>query len=141
MNAADSGIILGSDEIQLDFIRAAGPGGQNVNKVASGVQLRFNVHKSPSLSPEIKERLIKLAGSRITDDGVLIIEAKRYRTQEANRTDALNRLAALIGKAAMPPKPRKATRPSGASRARRLKEKRVKSALKQLRRQNPDDWE
>ncbi len=97
-------ILLEEQEIQFDFIHAAGPGGQNVNKVASAVQLRFDVLHSPSLSPDIKNRLIKLAGKRISADGILIIEAKRFRTQDQNRNDALARLAALIQQASQPPK-------------------------------------
>ena len=91
-----SSVKIDESEIQLDFIRASGPGGQNVNKVASSVQLRFDVRNSPSLDPDVKERLIKLAGNRVTEDGILIIEAKRYRTQEQNRFDATERLITLI---------------------------------------------
>ncbi|NMB61679.1 MAG: aminoacyl-tRNA hydrolase [Chloroflexi bacterium] len=98
-------------EIQYDFIRVSGPGGQNVNKVASSVQLRFDIRNSPSLEPDVKERLIKLAGSRVTEDGILIIEAKRYRTQDQNRFDANQRLISLIQKALEKPKVRRATRP------------------------------
>ena len=87
-----SSVKIDDSEIQLDFIPASGPGGQNVNKVATSVQLRFDVRNSPSLDPDVKERLIKLAGSRVTDEGILIIEAKRYRTQEQNRFDAIQRL-------------------------------------------------
>ncbi|MFZ3078869.1 MAG: alternative ribosome rescue aminoacyl-tRNA hydrolase ArfB, partial [Bellilinea sp.] len=107
-----STLFLDESELQFDFIRASGPGGQNVNKVSSAVQLRFDAVKSPSLPAEVKERLIKLAASRMTEDGVLIIEAKRYRSQEKNRTDAVQRLVTLIQKAAEPPKKRKPTRPS-----------------------------
>ncbi|MCE5209505.1 MAG: aminoacyl-tRNA hydrolase [Chloroflexi bacterium] len=135
-----SSIRIDESEIQLDFIRASGPGGQNVNKVASSVQLRFDVRNSPSLEPDVKERLIRLAGSRVTEGGILIIEAKRYRTQDANRQDAIQRLIAWIQKAAAPAKPRHATRPSGASRARRLREKRKKSEIKQLRKTDLNDW-
>jgi len=135
-----SSIKIDESEIQLDFIRASGPGGQNVNKVASSVQLWFDVRNSPSLEPDVKERLIRLAGSRVTEGGVLIIEAKRYRTQEVNRQDAIQRLIAWIQKAAVPAKPRHVTRPSGASRARRLREKRKKSEIKQLRKTDLNDW-
>ena len=116
-------IKIDENEIQLDFIRSSGPGGQNVNKVASAVQLRFDVRNSPSLEPEVKERLIKLAGSRMTDDGVLIIEAKRYRTQEQNRFDAIQRLVTLIQKALVKPKIRRATRPTLTAKAARVGDK------------------
>ena len=106
-----SSVRIDESEIQLDFIRASGPGGQNVNKVASSVQLRFDIRNSPSLAPDVKERLIKLAGSRVTEDGILIIEAKRYRTQDQNRFDANQRLISLIQKALEKPKVRRATRP------------------------------
>lgn len=128
-------------EIQLDFIRASGPGGQNVNKVASSVQLRFDVRNSPSLYPDVKERLIKLAGSRMTDEGILIIEAKRYRTQEQNRFDAIHRLISLIQKALEKPKVRRATRPSLTSKAARVGDKKKHGAIKRTRRFDPSEWE
>lgn len=128
-------------EIQLDFIRASGPGGQNVNKVASSVQLRFDVRNSPSLDSDVKERLIKLAGSRMTDDGILIIEAKRYRTQEQNRFDAIQRLITLIQKALEKPKVRRATHPSLTAKAARVGDKKKHGEIKRTRRLVPKDWE
>jgi ribosome-associated protein len=128
-------------EIQLDFIRASGPGGQNVNKVASSVQLRYDVRNSPSLYPDVKERLIKLAGSRMTDEGILIIEAKRYRTQEQNRFDAIQRLITLIQKALEKPKVRRATRPSLTAKAARVGDKKKHGEIKRTRRLVPKDWE
>ena len=122
-------------EIQFDFIRASGPGGQNVNKVSSAVQLRFNVWSSHSLSEDVQRRLVRLAGKRISLEGVLVIEAKRFRTQEQNRQDALDRLVSLIQRAAEKPKVRRPTRPSLASKQRRLESKRRHSEIKKLRRE------
>jgi ribosome-associated protein len=132
---------LDEEEIVLEFIRASGPGGQNVNKVSSAVQLRFDVNASLSLPEAIKARLIKLAGSRITEDGILVIEARRYRSQEQNRLDAINRLVTLIQRAAQPPKPRKDTHPTITSRAARREEKQHRSRTKRLRHYKPDEWE
>ena len=128
-----SSVRIDDSEIQLDFIRASGPGGQNVNKVASSVQLRFDVRNSPSLDPYVKERLVKLAGRRMTDDGILIIEAKRYRSQEQNRLDAIQRLVILIRKALERPETRKQTRPSTSARAARIDEKKRRGAIKRIR--------
>jgi ribosome-associated protein len=128
-----SSVSINEDEIQIDFIRASGPGGQNVNKVSSAAQLRFDIRNSPSLEPDVKERLIKLAGSRVTDDGILIIEAKRYRTQEQNRFDAIRRLITLVQKALEKPKTRHKTRPTLASKQKRLEAKRQRSQKKRLR--------
>ncbi|MBW6471799.1 MAG: aminoacyl-tRNA hydrolase [Anaerolineaceae bacterium] len=128
------------NEIQFDFVRSAGPGGQNVNKVSTAVQLRFNISVS-SLSDEIKERLYKIAAGRINKDGVLMIHARQYRTQEQNRYDAQERLVEIIRQAAEKPKPRKATRPSVTARAARLGSKKKHGEIKRLRRYNPDDWD
>ena len=119
-------------ELQFDFIRAAGPGGQNVNKVATAVQMRFDITNS-SLASDIKGRLIQLAGKRVNADGVLMLEAKRFRTQEQNRADAILRFIELVRKALVKPKPRKKTKPSAASKEKRLKAKKVKGATKRLR--------
>jgi len=132
---------LEEKELVFDFIRASGPGGQNVNKVSSAVQLRFDAANSSSLPAEVKERLIKLAGSRMTEDGILIIEAKRFRSQEKNRIDAVQRLVALIQKAAEPPKKRNPPRPSVTARAARVGAKRQRGELKRTRKYNPDEWE
>jgi ribosome-associated protein len=128
-----SAVSINEDEIQIDFVRASGPGGQNVNKVSTAAQLRFDIRNSPSLEPDVKERLVRIAGSRVTEDGMLIIEAKRYRTQEQNRLDALQRLAALVQKALDKPKPRHKTRPTLASKQKRLQAKRQRSEKKRLR--------
>jgi len=118
-------IKIDESEIQENFIRASGPGGQNVNKVATTVQLRFDVANSRSLPDEVRKRLISLAGNRITEDGVLIIEARRFRTQGRNREDATERLVKLIRKAAQRPQIRRKTRPTLASKKRRLESKAV----------------
>ena len=133
MIAITDGIGLGEDEIEESFIRASGPGGQNVNKVASAVQLRFDVRRSPSLPEPVRRRLERLAGSRLTQDGVLVITAQRFRSQERNRQDARDRLVALIRRAATPPRPRRATAPSAAARERRLDEKVRRGRLKRQR--------
>jgi ribosome-associated protein len=127
-------ILIDEKEIQEDFILASGPGGQNVNKVATAVQLRFDVRNSWSLPDEVKERLIRLGGKRVTGDGILIIKAARFRTQERNRQDALNRLVRLIQRAAEIPKARRKTKPTLLSRKRRVEEKRRRGDIKRTRR-------
>jgi ribosome-associated protein len=121
-------------ELRFEFVRASGPGGQNVNKVATAVQLRFDVARSPSLPEWVRRRLIGLAGRRITRDGVLVIRASRHRTQERNRQDAVERLVALVREAAKRPKVRRPTAPTKASREARLEEKRRQSRRKRTRR-------
>ena len=136
-----STISIKEREIKLDFIRSSGPGGQNVNKVATAVQLRFDVRNSPSLPDEVRDRIVRLAGRRITEDGVLIIDARRYRTQERNRQDAIARLIQLIRKATEKARPRRKTKPTVASRRRRLETKRRRGDAKRMRRSVNKDAE
>jgi ribosome-associated protein len=131
-------IALDDAEIGESFIRASGPGGQNVNKVSSAVQLRFDVRRSPSLPEPVRQRLEKLGGHRVSQDGVLVITAQRFRSQERNREDALLRLVTLIRRAASPPPPRRPTRPTAASRQRRLVAKSRRARLKQQRADVPE---
>ena len=133
MIAIDDDLALDEREITETFIRASGPGGQNVNKVASAVQLRFDATGSPSLPEAVKARLVRLAGNRLTQDGVIVITAQRFRSQERNRADAVDRLVALIRRAAEPPKPRRKTRPSAAQREKRLAGKARRAVVKRLR--------
>jgi ribosome-associated protein len=130
-------ISIDEREIEENFVRASGPGGQNVNKLSTAVQLRFNARHSPSLAPDVRARLERLAGSRLTNDGVVVITAQRRRTQARNRQDALGRLIAMIRQAAVAPVKRRPTRPTRASRERRIEGKKRRAGIKQLRRSRP----
>ena len=132
-------IALHENELTWRFVRASGPGGQNVNKVSSAAQLRFDVRGSASLPDEVRERLLRLARNRINREGVLVIDARRFRAQERNREDARARLAALICRAAQAPKPRLSTRPTLASKRRRIESKHRRTVLKQTRRSPAED--
>jgi ribosome-associated protein len=126
-------ITLDESELQEEFMRASGPGGQHVNRTESAVQLRFDARNSPNLPDEVRERLMRLAGSRMTQDGVLVIAADRYRSQRRNRDDALERLIDLIQEAAVPPRPRRPTKPTYGSKQRRLEGKAKRSEVKKMR--------
>jgi ribosome-associated protein len=130
-------ISIDDDEIEESFVRSSGPGGQNVNKLASAVQLRFDVRRSPSLPDDVRTRLERLAGKRLTRDGVLVINSQRHRTQERNRDDARDRLVDLIRRAAVAPVPRRATKPTTGARERRLQSKKHRATIKGLRRTKP----
>ena len=133
MLAIDSDTAIPDDELVERFVRSTGPGGQNVNKVATAVELRFDAANSPSLSEPVRQRLLARRDRRITDAGVIVISAQRFRTQERNREDARERLAAMIQSVLVPPKPRIATRPTRASKERRLTGKKVRAVVKQRR--------
>jgi ribosome-associated protein len=130
-------ISIDERELEESFIRSSGPGGQNVNKLATAVQLRFDVRHSPSLPNDVRARLESLAGRRLTRDGVLVITAQRHRTQERNRQDALDRLIELIRQAAVRPVPRRPTRPTKGSRERRIESKKRRGGVKRLRNTRP----
>jgi len=134
----DHGISIDEREVEERFIRASGPGGQNVNKLATAVQLRFDVRRSPNLPEDVRTRLERLAGRRLTREGVLVIAAQRHRTQERNRQDALDRLIALIQRAAVAPVPRRPTKPTAGGRERRLQSKKHRGSIKGLRQGRPE---
>jgi ribosome-associated protein len=132
INITDA-IAIEEREVEESFVRTGGPGGQNVNKVATAVQLRFDIRRSPSLPHDVRARLEQLAGRRLSQEGVLIITAQRYRTQERNRQDALERLVALIRRAAARPARRRPTKPTASARRRRLEDKSRRAGVKKLR--------
>ena len=134
-------IFIDEKDLIYDFIQSSGPGGQNVNKVATAVQLRFDVQNTKSLSEDVKNRLIKLVGNRFTDKGGIVIEAKRYRSQVRNREDATQRLITLISQASEIPLVRRKTHPSVSAKAARVSEKKRRGATKKIRKYNPEEWD
>jgi ribosome-associated protein len=133
MIAISDRIAIDERELSIDFVQASGPGGQNVNKVSTAVRLKFDVRQSPSLPDDVRARLERLCGRRLTLDGIVVIAAQRFRSQARNRDDAIERLVALIREAEIPPVRRRATRPTAASRRRRLDDKARRSGTKRLR--------
>lgn len=126
-------IVIDEGELRFEFVRASGPGGQNVNRVATAVKLRFDAARSPSIPADVRDRLARIAGRRMTAEGVLIIDARRFRTQERNRRDALDRLTELLRRAAVRPKNRRPTQPTVSARLRRLEAKRLRGEIKRRR--------
>lgn len=136
-----TGLSIDEKELAFDYVRSSGPGGQNINKVSTAVQLRFNVIQSKSLPDEVKKRFSAIFGNRVTEKGEIVIEAKRFRTQAKNREDAIQRLIVLLQKAAVKPKNRRKTKPSVSASAARVNSKKRRGDIKRTRSYNPNDWE
>ncbi len=136
-----TGLSIDEKELAFDYVRSSGPGGQNINKVSTAVQLRFNVIQSKSLPDEVKKRFSAIFGNRVTEKGEIVIEAKRFRTQAKNREDAIQRLIVLLQKAAVKPKNRRKTKPSISASAARINSKKRRGDIKRTRSYNPNDWE
>jgi ribosome-associated protein len=135
------GISIDEKDFTVDYIRASGPGGQNINKVSTAVQLRYNLERSRTLPEDVKKRLEGLAGSRLSENGEIVIEAKRFRTQTKNREDAIQRLIALIRRASQKPKVRRKTKPSVSASAARIFDKKKRGSQKRIRNYTPEEWE